>query len=153
MLSAKFVATVRKPNKEREFYWDERLPGFGFMITGNGARSYVVQYRNANGVSRRITINGNRKFATAKREAKAILGKVAHGGDPLADKRKQREARADTLRRIVEDEYLADSDVKKLRSAKAKRWAFERYNPPTLGSRPIAEIKRSEIVRMLRNIK
>jgi integrase len=153
MLSAKFVATVPKPNKEREFYWDERLPGFGLMITANGARSYVVQYRNADGVSRRITINGSRKFATAKREAKAILGKVAHGGDPLADKRKQREARADTLRRIVEDEYLADSDVKKLRSVKAKHWTFERYIFPTLGSRPIAEIKRSEIVRMLRNIK
>ena len=153
MLSAKFISTAPKPNKEREFYWDERLPGFGLMITANGARSYVVQYRNADGVSRRITINGSRKFATAKREAKAILGKVAHGGDPLADKRKQREARADTLRRIVEDEYLADSDVKKLRSVKAKHWTFERYIFPTLGSRPIAEIKRSEIVRMLRNIK
>jgi len=153
MLSAKFVATAPKPNKEREFYWDERLPGFGLMITANGARSYVVQYRNADGVSRRITINGSRKFATAKREAKAILGKVAHGGDPLADKKKQREARADTLRRIVEDEYLADSDVKKLRSVKAKHWTFERYLFPTLGSRPIAEIKRSEIVRLLRNIK
>jgi hypothetical protein len=153
MLSAKFVATAAKPKKEREFYWDERLPGFGLMITANGARSYVVQYRNADGVSRRITINGSRKFATAKREAKAILGKVAHGGDPLADKRKQREARAHTLRRIVQDEYLADSDVKKLRSVKAKQWTFERYIFPTLGSRPIAEIKRSEIVRMLRNIK
>ena len=65
-LSAKFVATAPKPDKEREFYWDERLPGFGLMITANGARSYVVQYRNADGVSRRITINGSRKFATAK---------------------------------------------------------------------------------------
>jgi len=153
MLSAKFVATAPTPNKEREFYWDERLPGFGLMITANGARSYVVQYRNADGVSRRITINGSRKFATAKREAKAILGKVAHGGDPLADKRKQREARADTLRRIVENEYLADSDVKKLRSVNAKHRTFERYVFPTMGSRPIAEIRRSEIVRMLRNIK
>jgi len=153
ILTAKFVATAPTPNKEREFYWDERLPGFGLMITANGARSYVVQYRNADGVSRRITINGSRKFATARREAKAILGKVAHGGDPLADKRKQREARADTLRRIVEDEYLADSDVKKLRSVKAKHRTFERYVFPTMGSRPIAEIRRSEIVRMLRNIK
>jgi hypothetical protein len=64
MLSAKFIATAPKPNKEREFYWDERLPGFGLMITANGARSYVVQYRNADGVSRRIGIalETNRRF-------------------------------------------------------------------------------------------
>jgi integrase len=53
------------------------------------------------------------------------------------------------LRRIVEDEHLVHRDVQKLRSVDEKRGTFERYIFPTLGSCPIADIKRSEIVKML----
>jgi integrase len=152
-LDANFVRTATSVGKAREFYWDASLSGFGLMVTAHGARSYVIQYRNADGSSRRMTINGGKTLAAARREAKRKLGEVAGGGDPLADKRKQRDARANTLRRIVEDEYFSDADVKKLRSIYRKRFVFERYIFPTLGTRPVTEIKRSEIVRMLRNIK
>jgi integrase len=152
-LDARFVKQATSAGKEREFYWDTSLSGFGLMVTANGARSFVVQYRNADGTSRRMTINGGRKFAGAKREAKKLLGKVASGDDPLADKQKQRDAREDTLRRIVENEYYTDDDVKKLRSLDEKKGTFERYIFPTLGTKPITEIKRSEIVRMLRNVR
>ena len=152
-LDANFVKGATSEGKAREFYWDASMPGFGLMVTANGARSYVLQYRNADGVSRRMTINGGRTLAAARREAKRRLGEVAGGRDPLADKQTQRAARADTLRRIVEDEYLADDDVKKLRTAGEKRGTFERYIFPTLGTRPVTEIKRSEIVRMLRHVK
>ena len=152
-LDARFVEKATAQNKEREFYWDSALPGFGLMVTANGARSFVVQYRNANGTSRRLTINGGKSLAAARREAKRKLGEVAGGGDPLADKQKQRDAREDTLRRIVENEYYTDDDVKKLRSLYEKKGTFERYIFPTLGARPITEIKRSEIVRMLKNVK
>jgi len=108
-----------------------------------GRALLLIQYRNAHGASRRMKINGVGSLASARREAKAKLGDVAKGRDPLADKKKQRDARGDTLRKIVEDEYLADSDAKKLRSAREKRGTFDRYIFPTLGSRPITEIKRS----------
>lgn len=152
-LDARFVKQATSAGKDREFYWDASLAGFGLMVTANGARSFVVQYRNADGTSRRLTINGGKTLGQARREAKAKLGDVAKGGDPMADKRKQRDAREDTLRRIVEDEYLVDSDVKKLRSIYEKKGVFERYIFPTLGARPITEIRRSEIVQMLRNVK
>src|SRR5262249_31548177 len=144
-LTEKFVAaaTVRA-GKDRELFWEPSLPGFGLMVTAAGARSFIVQYRTAEGTSRRMTVNGG-SLALTQREANAILGQVAKGGDPLAATRKTRVARADTLRRIVEEQYLTDLDVKKLRSVSGKRWAFGRYIFPTLGSRPIAEIKRSEI--------
>jgi integrase len=152
-LSSTYVTKAPIPtDKEREFYWDAALPGFGLMITANGARSYVVQYR-ANGTSRRMSISGSRPLAQAKRDAKGILGAVAKGGDPLMDKRQARKAKGGTLRRIVEDEYLADREVKKLRSINEKRGTFERYIFPTLGSRPLAEIKRSEIRNMLDKVK
>ena len=48
-LSAKFVEKANSGGKEREIYWDATQPGFGLMVTADGARSYVVQYRNAEG--------------------------------------------------------------------------------------------------------
>jgi integrase len=152
-LDARFVKQATSAGKDREFYWDASLAGFGLMVTAKGAKSFVVQYRNADGTSRRMTINGGKSLAAARREAKRKLGEVAGGGDPLSDKQKQRNAREDTLRRIVENEYYTDDDVKKLRSLDEKKGTFERYIFPTLGTRPITEIKRSEIVRMLRNVK
>jgi integrase len=151
-LDAKLIAEATAEGRDRRFFWDASLPGFGLMVTANGARSYVVQYR-ADGISRRMKISGGKSLGQAKREAKIILGAVAKGGDPLGDKRKAQAARADTLRRIVEGEYLADSEVRRLRSFNEKRGTFERYIFPTLGSRPLAEFRRSEIVRMLGKVK
>jgi integrase len=152
-LTAKFVATATSGGKLREYFWDASLAGFGLMVTEKGAKSFVVQWRGADGRTRRMSINGGRKFAPARREAKRLLGKIANGGDPLADKRAQRDAKSNTLRKIVEDQYLVHGDVKKLRSADAKKWIFETYIFPTLGMRPVAQIKRSEIVRMCDNLK
>ena len=152
-LTAEFVETATSNGKPREFYWDETLPGFGLMVTDTGSSSFVIQYRNAYGVSRRLKINGGKTLAQAKREAKAKLGEVAKGGDPMADKRQQRDASKDTLRKVVEDQYLVDAEIKKLRSFDEKKGTFKRYIFPALGTRPVTEIRRSEIVQMLRKVK
>ena len=69
------------------------MPGFGLMVTANGHRSYVVQYRAA-GRSRRMHLKDGLTLSAARREAKAILGAVAKGGDPLTARRKANEPKA-----------------------------------------------------------
>jgi hypothetical protein len=50
-LTPAFVSKARPPERgDRVVYWDEALPCFGLMVTANGHKSFVVQYR-ANGIS------------------------------------------------------------------------------------------------------
>ena len=133
---------------DREILWDSDTKGFGLMITPAGHRSFVVQYRSA-GKSRRFTIKANQPLKNARNEAKVILGRVAKGGDPVLEKRRPKLEAANTLRSITE-QYLKREEKKgELRSIGERRRIFERDIYPRLGSRQIADIKRSEIVRLL----
>jgi hypothetical protein len=109
---------------ERLIFWDEAMPGFGLMVTRNGHKSYVVDYRAA-GRKRRMHLKTGLTLTDARREAKAILGTVAKGGDPLGERRK---AKSGTLKAIVE-EYLA-REGDRLRTIDERRTVLERLVLP-----------------------
>jgi integrase len=132
--------------KERTIFWDATMPGFGLVVMANGVRSYCIQYK-VSGRSRRMGISRNLHLDAARRQARVLLGDVARGLDPLAQKRKAATGGKNTLRAIT-DEFLA-REGKNLRSAAQRRATFERLIFPRLGQRPIADIRRSEIIRLL----
>jgi integrase len=149
-LTPGFVKTATAiDGKDRTIFWDQTISGFGLMVTAAGSRSYVVQYRSGRS-SRRLTIDGVLSLDEARKQAKMTLGSVAKGGDPLAERRAELAAGADTLRSITE-EYLA-RESKRLRSHAQRRSVLVRLVFPKLGARPIADIKRSEIVRLLDHV-
>src|SRR6266849_5231838 len=150
LTSAFIERAAVEPGAKRTIYWDEGLPGFGLLVTESGHRSFTIQYRagaGRGGTDRRMTIKGVLKFDDARREAKAILGRVAKGGDPLGDKRKAAVAAGTTLKAVAED-YLEREGVK-LRTGGQRKATLKRLVFPVLGSRQIDTIKRSEIVRLL----
>jgi integrase len=149
---------------DRVIYWDEKDTGFGLVVTINGHRSFVVQYR-AGRRSKRMHLKAGLTLSDARREAKAILGAVAKGGDPLADRRKAAAAGADTLQWIVEEYFRVALKMKRdaegrpvfpengtLRSARHRLAILERLILPVLGRYPIGDIKRSDLIRLFDKI-
>jgi len=94
-------------------------------------------------------LKGGLKLAAAKREAAKFLGDVARGKDPLAEKRKAATAGADTFKSIAEAYIKREGG---LRSMAEREAILKRHVFPKLGARPIGEIKRSEIVKLLDRI-
>lgn len=133
---------------DRTVYWDTAQSGFGLMVTANGARSYVVQYR-ADGISRRLTLKNGLTLTEARREAKGVLGSVAKGRDPLQEARAARAVERNSLKSVAEEYIARESKNLRSRTLDDKRDIFRRYIFPQFASRPIDSIKRSEIARLL----
>jgi integrase len=148
-LTPAFVEKASGGPNQRVIYWHEALPGFGLMVTPNGHKSYVVDYR-ADGRKRRMHLKAGLTLTGALKEAKAIIGRVAKGGDPLSERRKTERANSNTLKAIVE-EYLA-REGDRLRTIGERRAVLERLVLPKLGARQIKDITRADITRLLDRI-
>ncbi|QRG07214.1 site-specific integrase [Xanthobacter dioxanivorans] len=135
--------------------WDQELRGFGVKVVASGLKTFVIQYRNAQGRSRRIMIGryGVMTLEEARREAKAILGRIARGVDPLEEK----QAAASGAITVAEvcDWYLAEAEAgrilgKRRRPIKASTLAMDRsridvHIRPLLGKRAVSALKLGDI--------
>jgi integrase len=144
-------AMVKRAMEERSgvAVWDTSQPGFGLLVAKSGHQSWLIQYKHR-GVSRRRNLSGVLDLTAARKEAKTILGAAAGGRDPIGEERKKAREAANTLESVFR-EYVA-RDGKKLRSIERQESDMGRLVFPVLGKRPIAEIKRSEIIRLLDRI-
>jgi integrase len=181
-LTPAYVRDAVIPPEGRKIYWDAATPSFGLMVTCGGARSFIGDYRNADGVKRRKTWpartedkGGGLTIDEAKREFRKRRGDAERGHDPVEEQRKQRkrakeerrrqEAAATTTVKAIFESYfiivcgmVRDADGAptfngRLRSAPWQmRYVFEPLVYPKIGHIQINELKRSEIVKMLDEI-
>src|SRR3954462_9101382 len=81
-----------EPPERDEFYWSERMPGFGVKHrAGSGTVSYVIQWRDAgSGRSHRLALGSAAKLKldVAERAARDRFAEIAGGKNPL-DERKR----------------------------------------------------------------
>lgn len=92
--------------KDQVFYRDGELKGFALRVTASGVKSFVVETLINNKV-RRMTLGkyGKLTVEQARKEAKNLLGKIARGHNPVAEKKAQK-IKDITLQQAFTD-YLA----------------------------------------------
>ena len=100
------------PEKDQSFYRDDALKGFALRITASGIKSFIVETR-INGKVKRVTLGkyGNITAEEARKQAKSLLGSIARGDDPIAEKKTQK-VNAMTLKQVLNDYLKARKDLK-----------------------------------------
>lgn len=144
----KRIVEGMEPGATDRLEWDTELPGFGVRVKPSGVRSYLIQYRNAHGRSKRFTIgrHGVMTVEEARREARLLLLDVARGIDPAADRAHGRAAPtvSDLATRYLR-EYVAFHN----RETTAREVArlVEKRIRPALGALKVEAVTRAEIAR------
>ncbi|WIM10765.1 MAG: Integrase [Enhydrobacter sp.] len=153
-LTKRFVDRL-PPSAKDVIYWDSELPRFGLRVKPSGARTFIVQYRNSAGRTRKLALGrvGVLTPEEARQRArKALLG-VADGADPSAERKAQRE---DLTVSEAVDLYLAEGPADKPQK-KASSWAIDasnlrRHALPLLGSRMVKALVPADIQRFQRDV-
>ena len=151
-----------KPDPERDlFMWDDELSGFGIRLKPSGVGSFLVQYRTAEGVSRRLTLGRTALLAPeeARKLARAHLAAVAKGQDPAQQKAEDR--RALTVAALC-TQYLAAAEAgavigrrglsKKGSALKVDAGRVQRHIIPLLGPRKVRDLKSPDMVRFIGDV-
>lgn len=145
--------------------WDAgkgAVAGFGARRqTGDGV-AYFLKSRTAEGRQRWHTIGRHGAPwtpETARTEAKRLLGEVAKGGDPAADKQSKR--KAETVTELC-DLYWADAETgrlmtrrraaKKASTLRSDKGRLEKHIKPLLGRMKVAAVTREDVEAFMHDV-
>ena len=134
--------------------WDTDLRGYGLRVKPSGAKSFLVQYRNRFGVSKRHTLGtyGEHTPDEARKAARDALHDGKKGNDPGDQRRRDREAL--TVAQLC-DEYIERVESGQLLTRRGKekkqstiytdKGRIERHIKPLIGRMIAKEVTLQDI--------
>lgn len=143
------TVTAAKSASGDVFMWDNQLPGFGLRVKPSGVKSYIIQYRNTQNESRRLTIGRHGVIGPekAREKARRMLQAARDGADPARMRDDAR--RAPTIADLA-DRYLEQHAIpkKRPRSVASDKVLLRLHILPALGRRKAASIKRLDVANL-----
>jgi integrase len=148
--------TVEALPPSKKTYWDSDLPGFGALVSDHGSRSYLVQKRMPDGRQIKATIGRHGAWTAerARARAKVLLGQIAAGIDPTAERRAARQAERDRLEAPTVEallrRYMAEhaERKKRQRSVETDRSLINRHVLPALGRKRVPDVGHADVERL-----
>jgi integrase len=131
---------------------DIEVRGFRARCWPTGDVTYDFRYRTMTGQRRSIHIgrHGDLSIEQARTLAKKRSWEVANERDPAKEQQVERATASNTVSAIW-DEYTK-RELKSKRSCKEQTSSFDRLARPRIGNKPIYELKRGDIIKMLDTI-
>lgn len=160
-LTKRFLDALRPQPDKDLVAWDDEVRGFGVRMKPSGTGTYILQYRNAEGRSRRLTLGPIRVLTPeeARKLARSKLASVAHGGDPVEERRAARGA--PTVEEIC-DWYLEKAESGELLGRRRRpiakqtlmldRSRIKTHVRPLLGGRLVRNLTVADIERFQADI-
>ena len=158
-LTDRLIGSLKVPaGKKDRIVFDSETKGLGVRVTKAGSRVFIVQWTDpATKEKQRLALGtwGKGTIPNARKAATAILGDVARGIDPIADRERQKQEAAaeraeaalsvDALITKWADGHLATKRPKYAREAKrALRYAFAKHL-----KRPASRLTRAHVRNVL----
>ncbi|MEJ5081081.1 tyrosine-type recombinase/integrase [Ochrobactrum sp. MYb379] len=157
----KSIVDKAEPKDKQYTLWCSDLKGFGVSINPAGSRSYIVDYRTADGARRRMTIGRHGSVTTEEARKLAIktLGDTIRGDDPALERRTRRTSL--TVWELCNN-YLAAAgkgliigrggQPKKQSTVATDKSAVDAHIGPLLGKKLVIDLKRADIVKFIRDV-
>ena len=147
-LSKRLIESISASEKD-VMVWDDSLGGFGIRAKPSGVKSFLIQYRNRNGRSRRLSIGqvGKMTLDQARKAAIKALGEVADGKDPAEERQIAR--RGESVEQLC-DLYMKDHCANRCKASTiaAHEWLMRRFIRPKLGNRKLLELRPADIAKL-----
>lgn len=156
-LTKKSIDAIKPIGTDR-IYWDDELRSFGLRVKQGGLKSFLIQFRNRQGRSRRLTVGNYGRLTPdeARREARRLLSDVERGIDPVEQRLEERNVI--TVADLCA-EYLAKAEAgliigrkglpKKASTLEIDRGRVARHIIPLLGKKPLKHLTSADIRRFL----
>jgi hypothetical protein len=151
------VALSCEGGQKDRLVFDDVVQGLGLRISQAGRKGFLVQFRNAAGIKRRLPLGqwGAITLEHARQAARNILGQVAAGRDPFAERKAQQEASTTqaAAERLTLDNLLTDWAEIGL-AERREGYRHEAVRALSLAFRPYLKrradsLKRDEVVEKL----
>ena len=151
-LSAKGVENAKPGTARREI--SDGASGLYLIVQPSGHKSWAARFR-VNGIPRKLTLPAGLTLAEAREQAATAIKEAHQGNDPTKAKKIAKQerliAQANTFAAVALL-YLNSEKVRKLRTAYQIEDRLTRLAFPLIGDKPIADLKRSQIVTALDHI-
>jgi integrase len=157
-LTDRSIKAMKPPSDgRRTIVWDALMPGMAVRVSGKGKRAFYAVKRRAGRTQPTWVLLGHYPvvgLAEARAAAREVLGALGQGHDPAslaeAKRRRAEEADASTFAAVVES--FIQEHLPKRRSARSYEALIRRELIPVLGEKHIGEIRRRDIIALLKAI-
>ncbi len=149
-LTGAILERLKAPASGQVDYFDAGYPGLALRVTAKGVRSWTY-FGRLHGKVKRVTLGRLHdipSLSAARRKAGEAAEALREGVDPAAAKRARREALTrDTVESVIEEWIKRDQAGN--RSVDEVRRVMDHDVIPIWGARPLAKIKRRDVIELL----